>query len=129
MALNTRIQTRRDTASNWETKNPVLLDGELIIVTTNAGVTRFKIGDGTKTYTQLPFQDETLYNVLSGKANASDVESIQTELDAKQDALTFDSTPIANSDNPVTSRGVKAYVDKHAMAECSREDIAKLFAV
>ena len=81
MALNTRIQTRRDTASNWETKNPVLLDGEMIIVTTNAGDTRFKIGDGTKTYTQLPFQDESLYNVLSGKADSAD-------LDAKQDALT-----------------------------------------
>ena len=60
MAFNARIQTRRDTASNWETKNPVLLAGELIIVTTNAGDTRFKIGDGVKTYTQLPFQDETL---------------------------------------------------------------------
>lgn len=79
MALNTRIQTRRDTAANWEAKNPVLLEGELIIVTTNAGDTRFKIGDGTKTYTQLPFQDETLYNVLSGKADA-------VELDSKADA-------------------------------------------
>lgn len=74
MAFNTRIQTRRDTASNWETKNPVLLEGELIIVNTNAGDTRFKIGDGKKTYTQLPFQDETLYNVLSGKADTSALE-------------------------------------------------------
>lgn len=29
----------------------------------------------------------------------------------KQDALTFDSTPTANSDNPVTSQGIKTYVD------------------
>jgi hypothetical protein len=69
MELKTRIQTRRDTAANWETKNPVLLNGEMIIVITNAGDTRFKIGDGTKTYTQLPFQDESLYNALSGKQN------------------------------------------------------------
>ena len=66
---NIRIQNKRDTAANWETNNPILLNGELIIVYTNAGDIRFKIGDGTKTYTQLPFQDETLYNVLSGKSD------------------------------------------------------------
>lgn len=82
MAFNARIQTRRDTASNWETKNPVLLEGELIIVHTNAGDTRFKIGDGSKTYTQLPFQDETLYNVLSGKADASVIGDINSILDS-----------------------------------------------
>lgn len=30
---------------------------------------------------------------------------------SKQNALTFDSTPTAGSDNPVTSAGIKAYVD------------------
>lgn len=63
------IQLRRDTAANWETKNPVLSDGERILVVTNAGATRTKTGDGTKTYTQLPFDDEPLYNALSGKVN------------------------------------------------------------
>lgn len=66
---NVRIQNKRDTAANWETNNPVLLNGELIIVDTNAGDTRFKIGNGSKTYTQLPFQDEGLYSVLSGKSD------------------------------------------------------------
>ena len=92
MAFNTRIQTRRDAAANWEAKNPVLLEGELIIVTTNAGDIRFKIGDGTKTYKQLPFQDETLYNALSGKADA-------TELDSKQDELTGTSDQIVSFDS------------------------------
>ena len=67
MSFNARIKSKRDTASNWETNNPVLLNGELIIVDTNAGDVRFKIGDGVKTYTQLPFQDESLYNLLSNK--------------------------------------------------------------
>lgn len=31
---------------------------------------------------------------------------------SKQDTLTFDSTPTANSSNPVTSAGVKTYVDE-----------------
>ena len=32
----------------------------------------------------------------------------------KQDTLTFDSTPTANSTNPVTSGGIKTYVDNHS---------------
>lgn len=50
-----RIRHKKDTSANWTSKNPVLLDGELILVTTDSGETRFKIGDGVKTYTQLPF--------------------------------------------------------------------------
>lgn len=53
--FNARITMKRDTASNWEQNNPVLLDGEIIIVDTASGEVRFKIGDGTKLYKQLPF--------------------------------------------------------------------------
>lgn len=60
--FNTRIKNKRDTSVNWTSKDPVLLDGELIIVDTASGETRFKIGDGTKKYSQLPFQDEILRN-------------------------------------------------------------------
>lgn len=35
----------------------------------------------------------------------------KTELSGKQDKLTFDATPTANSSNPVTSDGIKKYVD------------------
>lgn len=38
---------------------------------------------------------------------------IKTALDEKQDELTFDSTPTSNSTNPVSSGGVKSYVDSH----------------
>lgn len=60
--FNTRIKNKRDTSANWTSKDPVLLDGELIIVDIASGETRFKIGDGTKKYSQLPFQDEILRN-------------------------------------------------------------------
>lgn len=65
--LNTRVQLKKDTAANWESANPVILAGEFIIVTTASGETRFKVGDGVKKYTQLPFTDEPLKNLVSGK--------------------------------------------------------------
>ena len=65
--LNTRVQSKRDTSANWTQNNPVLLDGEVIVVDTNSGDVRFKVGNGTSTYTQLPFQDEAIYNQINTK--------------------------------------------------------------
>ena len=71
----TRIQNKRDTAANWEkvasTFQP--LDGELIIVDTSAGATRFKVGryDSSKSrllyYNEIPFTDEILYSDVNNK--------------------------------------------------------------
>lgn len=67
--LQTRLKLKKDTAANWESKNPVLLNGEQIFVITAAGETRVKVGDGTKAYTQLPFTDETLRTLVGTKAD------------------------------------------------------------
>ena len=67
--LKTRIKWCRDTSANWTSNNPVLLDGEIIVVDTDSGETRFKIGDGVKTYTQLPFEDEAVRNLINNKSN------------------------------------------------------------
>ncbi len=59
-SVDARVKHKKDTSANWTKNNPVLLDGELVIVITNSGEERFKIGDGTKKYRQLPFQDEII---------------------------------------------------------------------
>ena len=63
--FNTRILLKKDTNSNWTQNDPVLLNGEMIIVTTNAGDVRMKIGDGTSTYSQLPFTDEKMLDSMT----------------------------------------------------------------
>ena len=65
--FNARINMKRDTAANWEQNNPVLLNGEIIIVDTASGEVRFKVGDGTKLYKQLPFSDEAVRALISAK--------------------------------------------------------------
>lgn len=76
MQLNARIKHKRDTASNWANKNPTPLDGEIIIVETDGGDIRLKVGDGVTKYNVLPFLDEGLTtqlieldNLLSSKAD------------------------------------------------------------
>ena len=67
--INVRIALKRDTSANWTNHNPVLLNGELILVDTAEGQLRVKIGDGIKTYTQLPFMDEALRTLITDVDN------------------------------------------------------------
>ena len=67
--INVRIALKRDTSANWTNHNPVLLNGELILVDTAEGQLRAKIGDGIKTYTQLPFTDEALRALITDVDN------------------------------------------------------------
>lgn len=69
--LNTRVRNKRDTASNWTANNPILLDGEIILVDTSDGTLRFKVGDGVKTFTQLPFTDEPLRALIASITSTS----------------------------------------------------------
>lgn len=62
--FNARVQMKRDTSANWTSNNPVLLNGEIIIVDTDAGEVRFKVGNGTSTYTQLPYTDEAIISKM-----------------------------------------------------------------
>ena len=65
--INTRIRQKKDTAANWTSSNPVILNGELIAVETATGAIRLKVGDGLKTFSQLPFLDELIYNTIDSR--------------------------------------------------------------
>jgi len=52
-----RIQFRRDTVENWEEYNPILADGEIGIERDSQ---RFKLGDGIKVWTELPYSSNRL---------------------------------------------------------------------
>lgn len=92
--IQATVKNRTDTATNWTQKNPVLAEGEIIVVQTSAGETRLKIGDGVKTFTQLPYTDEQIYNnvVTSVNGQTGDVTLpgdyvINVTLDTKQSSI------------------------------------------
>lgn len=90
--FNIRMRNKRDTEANWEKKNPLILDGEIIVVTTTSGETRVKIGDGKKTYNQLPFQDQKTRDLIPS----------------------VDSSLSSTSTNPVQNKIIKSELDKKA---------------
>ena len=65
MPFNTRIKNKKDTLANWESNNPVLLDGEIIFIINTDGTIRSKIGDGTNTYSALPFLDDKINSLIN----------------------------------------------------------------
>jgi hypothetical protein len=81
--LKARMRNKRDTASNWATNNPMLLNGEVVIVDTSSGETRTKTGDGSSRYNALPFDDEIVRNLIGarvvisqGSANAGKIMAV-----------------------------------------------------
>lgn len=100
--FNTRIKNKRDIEANWTSKNPVLLNGEIIVVDTVSGETRFKVGDGSKKYSQLPFQDAaTLGNYVpttrkvNSKALSSDISLTASDVGALPSTTTALKNPHA----------------------------------
>ena len=71
--FNTRIQLKYDTYSNWTTNDPVLKAGEMALATIQNNTTGvqsaptvlIKVGDGTHTYTELPFASGKAADVYS----------------------------------------------------------------
>lgn len=64
MPLFAKIKHRRDTEANWKTENPIIEDGELVVVKTDTNETRLKVGTG-KNYNDSPFLDNNILDRVS----------------------------------------------------------------
>lgn len=83
-----RIQFRRDTAARWSQYNPILLEGEIGVVTDNPN--QYKIGDGINAWNSLPLRgfDGTVVQetgnaedaVMSQKSVSNNLNVIKSEV-------------------------------------------------
>lgn len=80
------MQQRRDTAAQWAAKNPVLLDGELGVVTDNPN--SYKMGDGVTAWNDLPLRgfDGNIVQELGDSATAVMSQKAITKQVAEQNA-------------------------------------------
>lgn len=74
----TKLLLRRDTLTNWINNNPILLDGELGFISINGEYTQMVIGDGKRSFNNLPkiklnFDEPTIcsYSTNSGSIVAN----------------------------------------------------------
>ena len=79
----TKIRPRRGAYSDWVAKNPVLLDGELVVEYPDNGIVsgnvRFKIGDGFTDYNHLPYAVDpaTITTFVGGNPSSTNLLSIK----------------------------------------------------
>ena len=117
--INARAKNKRDTSANWTANDPVLLDGEIIIVDTAEGEVRIKIGDGTKKYSQLPFEDEKLRNLLNDKLGKTATAANSSKLNGQEASYyATDSNTVHKSGNE-TITGAKAFSDSISVGSSS----------
>ena len=108
----------------WNNKQNTIQDLSIIRSGANAGATAYqkpvngipKTDLANDVQTSLGKADTALQSYTESDPTVpSHVKAIATTdistWNGKQNALTFDSTPTAGSNNPVTSAGIKAYVD------------------
>lgn len=100
--INTRLVTRNDTYKNWSTSNPVLLKGEVAIVTDGSlgascysahGTTYIVVGDGVTAFNDLKPVSKDVFDSLSYhiKDNEKAINDIQEAIkDIDSDTLIDD---------------------------------------
>lgn len=93
--LNTRIVMRNDTYAQWVEKDPALLKGEVgvVVIPADTGaaqgepVTLFKVGDGTKKFSQLDFIGAKAADVYSWAKAANKPTYSATEITGLADYI------------------------------------------
>ena len=90
--INTRIQLRNDLAATWNSKNPVLLKGEMGVETDTR---KIKIGDGTTAWKALSYVGADVNDILAvindNRDTCTQIELTQDQTDA--DGLTTITSP------------------------------------
>ena len=113
--LNTRIALKTDTTENWTASTIVLLKGEQAIEITESGEYKIKIGDGVKTFKDLPYatltQNEITKLITSGAIQSV---SLATGTNNGTVKLTVDGTTTDNI--AVKGLGSAAYTNSGAYA-------------
>ena len=106
MAVNTRIQMKRDTTANWNNaRGFVPLQGEIIIYTdyqtvielvngvqVTKNVPGIKVGDGNAYVQDLPFTDQELREALMAHITNTDVHVTLNDKAFWNNKLNYDST-------------------------------------
>ena len=98
---------RGGTTEEWESKNPVPAMRELCAERKADGSFDLKIGDGETAWNNLPYvSSRDLADLIDDAQHRTVTDAEKAAWNAKQNALTFDDVPTADSDNPVKSGGI-----------------------
>jgi hypothetical protein len=110
--MDTRIQIRRDTTANWGIENPILAEGEFGLDT---DLGKFKIGNGTDTWSILGFQEGSITTVTDNLTSTSTFEALSANQGKVLKTL-VDAIPSETTTTLSINANVLTYTDETGVA-------------
>ncbi len=124
MATAVKIRVRRDTTANWASSNPVLALGE---IAADMDLHRMKVGNGTSTWSSLPwFDSDIINNFTSTRTDASLSAAKGKEL---YDKITSVENAVASGGTEIIDNTGSARTDAALSANQGRELNNKITSV
>lgn len=121
--LNTRIALKADTTENWGNSTLVLLKGEQAIEITESGSYKIKIGDGVKTFSELPYATMTPEEI-SALIGDGAVQSVTLASGTNNGTLKLTVDGKATDNIAVKGLGTAAYTNTSAYATAAQGTLA-----
>ena len=121
--LNTRIALKADTTENWGNSTLVLLKGEQAIEITESGSYKIKIGDGVKTFSELPYATMTPEEI-SALVGDGAVQSVTLASGTNNGTLKLTVDGKATDNIAVKGLGSAAYTNTSAYATAAQGTLA-----
>ena len=116
--LNTRIIHKHEVEANWKLSNLIPMKGELVVydVDENYSYERFKIGDGVRNVSSLPFADANKVDKVSGKGlSTNDYTTTEKNklagIAEGANKTVVDTSMSDSSTNPVQNKVVNAAIN------------------
>ena len=121
--LNTRIALKTDTTANWAASSLVLLKGEAAFEILESGNYKIKIGDGVKTFKELPYTTMTPEEINSLITDGS-VQSVSLASGTNNGTLKLTVDGKATDNIAVKGLGSAAYTNTNAYATAAQGTLA-----
>lgn len=124
--IRAQMKQRIDTIENWEAKNPVLLNGELGLISNDQ---RYKVGDGSTPWNDLPYRGASADIKIVQETGASEKavmsqKAVTEALKTKVGLMTDDNMTLAEVDGLLDKDDVHYY-----LPNISPEDRRHTFAM
>ena len=121
--LNTRIALKTDTTANWAGSSLVLLKGEAALEILESGNFKIKIGDGVKTFKELPYATMTPEEINALITDGS-VQSVSLASGTNNGTLKLTIDGKATDNIAVKGLGSAAYTNTNAYATAAQGTLA-----
>lgn len=121
--LNTRIALKTDTTANWGSSSLVLLKGEAAFEILESGNFKIKIGDGVKTFKELPYATMTPEEINTLITDGS-VQSVSLASGTNNGTLKLTVDGKATDNIAVKGLGSAAYTNTNAYATAAQGTLA-----